>query len=160
MREFDTNGLRLAEFQAKLFEAATLTKSCSSAIFLRRFLHSNLLIQMDKNESALISLDPNYGLYLIDEEFGETNYGKEKINKDIMFWMGYLYRYISYTRNTETPFVMNLFDYKQLVNLYSVYHTQDPEWCIRSLLELNNLPEQIFDKNWRLKQTIRKRDIS
>ena len=39
MREFDHNGLLLAEFQGKLFEKSE-ELNCSSPIFIRRFLHS------------------------------------------------------------------------------------------------------------------------
>ena len=56
MREFDLNGLRLAEYQAKLFERSTKLLDCSTAVFLRRFLHSDLLKLIDKNDSSRISL--------------------------------------------------------------------------------------------------------
>lgn len=37
------------------------------------------------------------------------------------------------------------------------FHTQNPEWCIQSLLEINNLTQNIFDNNIRLKQVIKKK---
>ena len=49
---------------------------------------------------------------------------------------------------------MDLFPYKQLNDVYYTFHTQDMEWCVRSLLEMNNLDEEIFDKNLRLKKII------
>ena len=42
MRKFDHNGLLIAEYQGKLFEKST-GLNCSSGIFIRRFLHSDLL---------------------------------------------------------------------------------------------------------------------
>ncbi|MBO4367498.1 MAG: hypothetical protein J5859_02190 [Clostridia bacterium] len=74
-----------------------------------------------------------------------------------LFWIGYMYRYISYTRETSTKFIMKLFDYRQMNDVYYSYHTQDPEWCVRSLLEINHLTENVFDNNLRLKEIIRKR---
>ena len=68
-----------------------------------------------------------------------------------------MYRYISYTREQTTKFVMKLFDYKQMNDVYFVFHTQDSEWCIQSLLEMNNLTENIFDNNFRLKQIIKEK---
>ena len=50
---------------------------------------------------------------------------------------------------------MKLFDYKQMNDVYYSFHTQDPEWCIKSLLEINNLTENIFDNNMRLKQIMK-----
>ena len=156
MREFDINGLRLAEYQAELFELSATALSCSSPVFLRRFLYSEVLKSLDTNDSSRLQLDPNIGISEIDEQFGKSEYGKIKYSRETLFWMGYLYRYISYTRDIETPILFKLFDYKKLVDLYYVYHTQSMEWCIENLLELNGLTENIFDKNWRLKETIRK----
>ena len=59
------------------------------------------------------------------------------------------------TREQSTKFIMKLFDYKQMNDVYYSFHTQDPEWCIKSLLEINNLTENIFDNNMRLKQIIK-----
>ena len=48
MKNFDHNGLLLAEYQGKLFEKST-ELDCSTGIFLRRFLHSDLLEKLDTN---------------------------------------------------------------------------------------------------------------
>ena len=156
MRTLDTNGLRLCEYQAKLFEASVDRFNCSTNIFLRRFYYSNLLSILDKNNSALLSLDVNEGLDEIEMQFGKSDYGKNKINKEILFWVGYIYRYISYTRNANTQFLFKTFEYKKLFELYQIYHTQDPEWCVKSLLELYDLNEDFFDLNYRLKQVMKK----
>ena len=50
MKKFDLNGLRLAEYQGKLFEDSINRFECSSSVFIRRFLHSDLLKKLDKNE--------------------------------------------------------------------------------------------------------------
>ena len=52
---------------------------------------------------------------------------------------------------------MKLFPYKQLNDVYYSFHTQDPEWCVHSLLEMNNLSEEVFDNNLRLKKAMEKR---
>ena len=71
--------------------------------------------------------------------------------------MGTLYRYISYTREVSTRFVMELFAYNQLNDVYYSFHTQDPEWCIRSLLDINHLDDDIFDNNLRLKKIMKEK---
>lgn len=157
MREFDHNGLLLAEYQGKLFEKSS-ELNCSTGIFMRRFLHSNLLIELDANNSATLCLDENEGINSILEQFGDSNYGKLKYSKNSLFWIGYMYRYISYTREQSTKFIMKIFNYKQMNDVYYSFHTQDPEWCIKGLLEINGLSEKIFDKNFRLKQIIKEKD--
>ncbi len=157
MKTFDHDGLLLAEYQGKIFEKSTELR-CSTAIFLRRFLHSDLLKKMDKNDVTSLSLDVNEGIESIQNQFGESDYGKNNYSKSTMFWIGYIYRYISYTRGVTTKFVMRLFPYKQLNEVYYSFHTQDPEWCVHSLLEMNNQIEDIFDNNLRLKAVISSRD--
>lgn len=154
MKKFDHNGLLLAEYQGKLFEKSS-ELNCSTAIYIRRFLHSELLKKLDKNDPSYLSLDVNEGLNSILEQFGDSDYGKMKYSKSALFWMGYMYRYISYTREQSTKFVMELLSYKQMNDVYYSFHTQDPEWCIQNLLEINNLTENIFDNNCRLKQVIK-----
>lgn len=156
MRKFDHNGLLLAEYQGKLFEKSYDLK-CSTGIFIRRFIHSNLLNTLDSNNPALLSLDVNEGISSIIEQFGDTDYGKTKYSKSALFWMGYIYRYISYTREVSTRFVMDLFAYKQMNDVYYTFHTQDPEWCIASLLDISGLDENIFDNNYRLKEAIKEK---
>ena len=154
MKEFDHNGLMLAEYQGKLFEKSA-ELDCSSSIFIRRFLHSELLNDLDNSKS--ISYDINEGIKSILEQFGDSSYGKEKYSKAALFWIGYMYRYIAYTREQETSYIMKLFNHKQMNNVYYSYHTQDPEWCIKSLLNLNGMPEYTFDKNSRLKSIIKEK---
>ncbi len=156
MRQFDHSGLLLAEYQGKLFEKFSELQ-CSTPIFLRRFLHSRLLELLDRNEPAALSLDVNEGMHSITEQFGKSDYGKIKYAKSTLFWMGYLYRYISYTRETHTNLIMAWFPYQQMNDVYYTFHTQDPEWCIQNLLELNHLTENIFDNNYRLKEIMRKK---
>ena len=156
MKTFDHNGLLLAEYQGKIFEISTELR-CSTAVFLRRFSHSDLLKKMDTNDVTSLSLDVNEGIESIKNQFGESDYGKNKYSKNSMFWIGYIYRYISYTRGVTTKFVMRLFPYKQLNDVYYSFHTQNPEWCVHSLLEMNDQTEDIFDNNLRLKAVISSR---
>lgn len=153
MKGFDHDGLLLAEYQGKIFEQSTELR-CSTGVFLRRFLHSDFLKKMDKNNVSSLSLDVNEGINSIQTQFGESDYGKTKLSKSALFWIGYIYRYLSYTRDISTKKVMKLFPYKQLNDVYYSFHTQDPEWCVRSLLEMNGLTEDVFDKNLRLKALI------
>lgn len=155
MRKFDHDGLLLSEFQGKLFEKS-FDLNCSTPIFMRRFLHSDLLKILDRNNTYSFSLDVIEGMRMIEEQFGESNYGKIKYSKSSLFWIGYMYRYISYTREESTRFIMSIFSYKQMNDVYYVYHTQDPEWTVRSLLEINHLDESIFDVNARLKEIMRR----
>ena len=159
MKKFDHNGLLLAEYQGKLFEKS-YRLNCSTGVFIRRFIHSELLKMLDLNNPSVLTLDANAGIDNITKQFGDTDYGKVKYTLSALFWIGYMYRYISYTREQSTKFVMQLFSYKQMNDVYYTFHTQDPEWCIKSLLDLNGMTEDVFDNNYRLKQIIRMKEQS
>lgn len=156
MKKFDHNGLVLAEYQGKLFEKSD-ELNCSTGIFIRRFLHSNLLNQLDLNDPSILSLSVNEGINSIMEQFGDSEYGKEKYSPSALFWIGYMYMYIAYTREQSLKIIMKLFNYKQMNELYYTYHTQAPEWCVSNMLKLNGLDENVFDNNYRLKEAIRNR---
>jgi len=118
-------------------------------------LHSQLLESLDKNDASLVTLDVTEGIRSIMNQFGDSKYGKEKYSKGSLFWMGYMYRYIAYTREQSTKYIMQLFKHKQMDSVYYSYHTQDFEWCVKSLLNLNNISEDFFDNNKRLKAIIK-----
>ena len=63
---------------------------------------------------------------------------------------------MSYTRDIETPLLFKMFDYRKINELYYTYHTQRMEWRVENSLELYGLTENIFDKNWCLKEEIKK----
>ena len=151
MRKFDYNGLRLCKYQGELFEKS-LELDCSTPIFMRRFMNSKLAERIDLNETAFINLDPDDGIYDLSLEYGKSSYGSIKFPKSSMYWIGYMYRYISYTREESTEFIMKTFDYNTMNKLYYSFHTQDPEWVVESLLELYKLDPNYLDKNYRLKK--------
>ena len=80
MKKFDYKGLLLAEYQGKLFEKSS-ELNCATAIYIRRFLHSELLKKLDKNDPSYLSLDVNEGIDSILEQFGDSDYGKVKYSK-------------------------------------------------------------------------------
>ncbi|MFA6675708.1 MAG: hypothetical protein WCS49_02410 [Bacilli bacterium] len=155
MRELDTNGLRLVEFQGKLFEESVIRFECSTKVFLRRFFYSDLLVTLDKNDSSLISFSLEESFQSIEAQFGKSSYGKDKWNSNVLFWIGFIYRYIAFTRDVETKFIMKLFEPDMLKNLYYAYHTQNNEWVVENLLSLRNVDEKVFDKNYRLLNSLK-----
>ena len=92
MKVFDHKGLLLAEHQGKLFEKSA-ELDCSTAVFLRRFFHSDYLKKLDQNEVVSLSLDVNEAIASIESQFGASTYGKTKFAKSALFWIGYMYRY-------------------------------------------------------------------
>ena len=47
MKKIDNDGLLLCEMQAKAFELSGIEQNTSSAVFIRRFMNSNVAEQLD-----------------------------------------------------------------------------------------------------------------
>ena len=93
MRAFDETGLKLCRMQAELFVLSASKLTCSSPIFLRRFMLSKAAARMDQGGFLYESCTADSILQDIEEEFGAPDYGKEKYSTEELYWIGYLYRY-------------------------------------------------------------------
>ena len=153
MRQFDHNGLLLAIFQGKLFEESVKKKHYSSPMFLSYFQNSKAAKELDIKNPALIDLNRPIFFLRIEEECGQISEG-ETYDADAMNWLGYIYRYICYTRNCSTKFLFDIVPPLELINHYYVYHTQSEEWVVNRILEIKGLNEDIFDKNKRMKKLL------
>lgn len=151
MRKFDSFGLHLAEYQGKIFEESLKRMDCSSLIFLRRFKLSRLANQLD-HASQNILFDVNVAYEQLNEQFPASNYGKEKYSPEALYWLGYIYRYICYTRDISTRLLFKIIPPQKLIANYYVYHTQSEEWVFERILDLTEKDEDYFDKNKRLKK--------
>lgn len=155
MREFDREGLEIATFQGRLFEASTMECDASSPIFLRRFFRSHYAYKMDTRPVVLQALVLPRAFEEIEKEYGYSNYGKKKYNKEALYWLGYFTRYICYTREITSALLYRLFDVNKIYSLYEAYHTQSEEWCIAHLLESSGYTEATLNIHERLKACIR-----
>ena len=142
MRAFDEIGLKLSRMQAELFVLSASKLECSSPIFLRRFMLSKVAARMDQDGFLYESCTVDGILQEIEEEFGTTNYGKEKYSTEELYWMGYMYRYWCYTYEKSSKQVYKLMKPKELRGLYYPYHSLDPAQAIERILESKNLGEE------------------
>ncbi len=155
MKELDTNGIYICDNLGKLFALST-KEDYSSPIFLRRFLHSDVIEKFEKHQSAFITPFTDELIEDINNQFGKSEYGTIKYNIDAMYWLGYVYGYISYTRDCKIRILLKVFNPNDLIKYYPSYHSQSNEWVIDTLLKQYNLTENFFDNNWRFLQTLMK----
>lgn len=142
MRAFDETGLKLSRMQAELFVLSASKLECSSPIFLRRFMLSKVAARMDQDGFLYEACTADGILQEIEEEFGATNYGKEKYSTEELYWIGYLYRYWCYTYEKSSKQVYKLMKPKELRGLYYPYHSLDPAQAIERILESKDLGEE------------------
>lgn len=146
MRKLDDIGLKLCRMQAEIFEESVSLTNCSSPVFLRRFMYSDVASRMDNIGFLFESCDTKAVIEDIENQFGETNYGKERYSVNELYWMGYLYRYWCYTSEKTSRQVYKIMKPKELRGLYYPYHSLDPAQAIDRILEAKQMKEEDFTR--------------
>ena len=139
MKKIDNDGLLLCEMQAKAFELSGIEQNTSSAVFIRRFMNSDVAKQLDNMAVLQSNMQAADVLKLIDEEYGKSEYGSVKYSLNELYWIGYIYRYYAYTYDKTSKQVYKVVKPKELRDLFLPYHTMDPAQAIDRILEAKGL---------------------
>ncbi len=144
MRDFDEYGLKLCRYQGELFSMSKEKVECSSPIFLRRFMYSDVAQRMDGEGFLYESIRQTDVIDEIDAEFGKSSYGKIKYENEELYWMGYIYRYWCYTHQISSKKLYKMMKPEELRKLYYPYHSLDPAQAIERMIEANGLKEEDY----------------
>lgn len=139
MKKIDKDGLLLCELQAKTFEMSIDATEVSSEIFIRRFMNSQISKSIDSCEILQTNMHAKDILERIEEQYGKSNYGSKRYTKNELYWIGYIYRYFSYTYEKSSVQIYKIVKPKELRALFLPYHTLDPSQAIERILEAKNL---------------------
>lgn len=157
MRKADNLCYDFCSYQAEIFSKSCNVLDCSSKMFLRRFFYSNFACRLDFYEFYTFSLDVDECFNSIKSEFGDSTYGRVKLPEKVLHFIGYISRYICYTREVTSLFFYHTFGVDYLIEKYSVLHTQSEEYVLQELLDVNGLSEDIFDQEKMLKAVLKRR---
>lgn len=158
MKEIDRDGLLLCEIQAELFEKSMLKVSCSSEVFIRRFMNSKIAVELDTSAFLDDTKTIENIFDEIENEYGKSSYGKNKFNSESLYWIGYIYRYFSYTYELTSKQTYRIVKPSELNKVYLPYHTFDPKFAIERILEEKNISfkqEDLFNRNYEIFKKIR-----
>ena len=142
MKKIDEMGLKTCKIQAEVFSDSVIKTNCSSPIFIRRFMNSQVAQRMDLGGFLFEACDVDQIFQEIEAEFGESSYGREKYSESELYWIGYIYRYWSYTYQKTSKQIYKLIKPKELRGLYYPYHSLDPAQAIERILEAKGLDEK------------------
>ncbi|MEY8369436.1 hypothetical protein AALA24_11845 [Anaerovoracaceae bacterium 42-11] len=142
MRKIDEIGLKLCKIQGDIFSASVKETECSSPIFMRRFMNSQVAQRMDFGGFLFEACDTDQIFDEINTEFGKSSYGKEKYSESELYWIGYIYRYWSYTYQKTSKQIYKFIKPKELRGLYYPYHSLDPTQAIERILEAKGVNER------------------
>ena len=143
MKKMDSYGLKMCAFQAKLFEKSISKLDCSSKVFIRRFMNSELASRMDSDGFYYEATSIEDAFDEIEQQYGNTQFGKQKYGTEEMHWIGYIYRYWAYTYEKNSRQLFKYIKPDKLRDLYFPYHSLDPAQAIERILEA----EEIGEKN-------------
>ena len=147
MKDLDFNERKLCQIQGKIFEESIDKVDCSSLIFIRRFMKSKLSKNFDDYSFLVMSLDINDCFYEIENEYGKSIYGKIKYSKNEMFWIGYIYRALSILYKLPSRKVFSIFNAKEIIKYYNIYHTFDVKIAAEKMMESVNYKALDLEKD-------------
>lgn len=139
MRKLDSKGLELCDSQGRLFQRSISEFGCSSSYFIKTFMNSEpvkLVDRMGFFDSAYILSTLSINNPAINNR-GSTKYGEKE-----MYWIGYIYRYWSYTYKLTSKKVFGLIPGTSLYELYEPYHSLDPAIAISRIIEAKGIKKE------------------
>ena len=148
MREFDHAGRILADYQGRIFRDSVEQTNYSSFTFFKLYKYSDFLKHLDMNLDYLETFITSDAFMSLDDQFNCLENEKDnKFDNESMYWLGYLYRYISYTREVSTKKIMDLLPPFDLITRHHQYYLESIEENIESILEAFKLDESVFHTN-------------
>lgn len=142
MKEMDNYGLKLCQFQAELFQKSINETKCSSKIFIRRFMLSDIAKRMDKIGFLYNVTDTVDAFMEIENQFGASDYGIVKFEEEELYWIGYIYRYWAYITGMSSKQLYRLVKPEELKKVYFPYHSLDPALAIERIKEAKQMTEE------------------
>jgi hypothetical protein len=129
----DNIQLKLCDIQGRLFERST---AYASEGFIRDFMNSEVAKHLDSPYNKLQWMGEEY---LLDELKDEKNLipAGETYSPEVLYWIGYLYRFWASSRNEESRKIYRRAPAKTMKRNYLAFHTFDPDIAIDDLIEID-----------------------
>lgn len=129
--------LKLCDIQGRLFELSA-ENFYESDNFIKVFMNSEVAKALDSTYNRMQWAGEEYLLEELVAVHGDKLIKKGDIySKEILYWMGYLYRYWHYYTNEDSVKIYKQAPAKRLKRNYLMFHTMAPELAIEDLKEIN-----------------------
>lgn len=128
--------LKLCDIQGRLFELS-VDRRIGSASFVKTFMNSETAKALDSTYNRMQWAGEEY----LIEEVIEGSEDKLIINvevysKDMIYWIGYLYRYWHYYTGESSKAIYKQAPVETMRRNYLMFHTMAPEVAIEDLKEI------------------------
>lgn len=129
--------LKLCDIQGRLFELSA-ENFYESDNFIKVFMNSEVAKALDSTYNRMQWAGEEYLLEELTAVKGDKLIkGGEIYAKDILYWIGYLYRYWHYYMNEDSTKIYKQAPVKIMKRNYLMFHTMAPELAIEDLKEIN-----------------------
>ena len=129
--------LKLCDIQGRLFELSA-DHNYGSMEFIKLFMNSETAKALDSEYNRMQWAGEEY---LLDEVIGnaktESLIGGEVFSKDVLYWIGYIYRYWHYYTGEASNKIYRQASEKTMKRNYMMFHTMAPEIAIEDLKEIH-----------------------
>ena len=159
MRKLSRNMRRACSLQAMVFEASVTSSNSGSAVFIRRFMLSDVARRFD---SGFAPIEPHNVVALVrevEEQYGNKAYGSARYTANELHWMGYVYRAWSCMLNMPSRTVYRQIGAAELRACYGPYHTLDVEQAVARIREDRSLDHDVLSIEHGVKVMRRVREL-
>ncbi len=128
--------LKLCDIQGRLFELA-VEKQLASEAFIKIFMNSDTAKALDSTYNRMQWVGEEYLLEEVIEAAGDKlSESGEVYSKDMVYWIGYLYRYWHYYTKESSKSIYKQAPVGNMKRNYLMFHTMAPEVAIEDLKEI------------------------
>ncbi len=126
--------LQLCDIQGRLFELSA-TKGYDSASFVQAFMMSDTARCLDSEYNRMQWAGEEYLLAEVAESALLSRDG-EIYHREVLYWMGYLYRYWHYQTGEPSQEIYKQASVETMSRNWLMFHTLAPELAISNLKEI------------------------
>lgn len=129
--------LKLCDIQGRLFELSA-DKKLDSAAFVKTFMLSQTAKELDSKYNRMQWAGEEYLLEEIISDAGDIlTANGETFPKDVLYWIGYIYRYWHYYTDEDSAKIYKQAPVETMKRNYLMFHTMAPEVAIEDLKEIS-----------------------
>ncbi len=132
----DALELKLCDIQGRLFELFAKTEYAAAGL-VAVFMNSELAKNLDSEYNRMQWAGEEYLLEeLLATRKDKLSIKKIEISQDVLFWIGYTYRYWHYYTGETSNAIYKQAPFERMNVNYLMFHTMDVEMAIDNLKEI------------------------
>lgn len=133
----DNLQLKLCDIQGRLFELSA-QQGYESEKFVSFFMGSEVAKSLDSRYNRMQWAGEEYLLEEVAAAGDSLPSDGEIFSKDILYWIGYIYRYWHYYSGENSAKIYKQAPVETMKRNYMIFHTMEPVLAIEDLKEIHN----------------------